>query len=92
MTPSAMVDREFLATRIETQEGRVELGIVIDQNASVVTLQTAETQLLFPRDEIESITKLPQSMMPAGQLKNLKDFEVRDLIGYLQTNEQVPLP
>ena len=92
VTPSAMVDREFLATRIETQEGRVELGIVIDQNASVVTLQTAETQLLFPRDEIESITKLPQSMMPAGQLKNLKDFEVRDLIGYLQTNEQVPLP
>jgi len=92
VTPSAMVDRDFLATRIETQEGRVELGMIIEQNASVVTLQTAETQLLFPRDEIESITKLPQSMMPAGQLKNLTDFEVRDLIGYLQTNEQVPLP
>ncbi len=31
-------------------------------------------------------------MMPEGLLKNLPSDEVRDLIAYLKTNQQVPLP
>jgi putative heme-binding domain-containing protein len=47
---------------------------------------------VIAKSEIQSREKLPISMMPEGLLKALPDEEVRDLISYLRTTTQVPLP
>ena len=45
-----------------------------------------------PRDEIKTLTMAELSMMPEGLLAPLSDQEVRDLIAYLRSPAQVPLP
>jgi len=44
------------------------------------------------KSQILSREKSPISMMPEGLLKTLREDEVRDLIAYLRTTAQVPLP
>ena len=43
-------------------------------------------------DDIDEIKTSSLSMMPDGQWDTLSDDEVRDLVKYLATKEQVPLP
>jgi hypothetical protein len=38
------------------------------------------------------IRQTAESLMPEGLLTNLTEAEVRDLVGYLQSTAQVPLP
>jgi hypothetical protein len=45
-----------------------------------------------PAADVAERHKSPLSMMPEGLLGKLKDDEVRDLIAYLASPEQVPLP
>jgi putative heme-binding domain-containing protein len=44
------------------------------------------------KSDILSREKSSVSMMPEGLLKMLSQEEVRDLIAYLRTTRQVPLP
>jgi hypothetical protein len=47
---------------------------------------------VIAKSEIVSREQAPFSMMPEGLLKSLSSDEVRDLIAYLRTIQQVPLP
>ena len=49
-------------------------------------------ELLVPREEVETIHRMSQSLMPDGLMTQLSDDQVRDLIAYLQTTSQVSLP
>jgi len=73
-------------------DGRVLNGIVSDQSGPTVTVQTPTERLVVDRADIEEIRKSELSLMPEGQLDVLPEKEVRDLIGYLMSPEQVPLP
>jgi hypothetical protein len=42
--------------------------------------------------DVESVRDSPLSIMPEGQLDKLTREEVRDLIAYLGSKRQVPLP
>jgi len=44
------------------------------------------------REEIESSKQSKTSLMPDGLLQNLTSVQIRDLIGYLMSTDQVPLP
>ena len=46
----------------------------------------------LPRTEVTSRKESTLSMMPEGLLESLAPREVIDLIGYLQSPSQVPLP
>jgi hypothetical protein len=43
------------------------------------------------RSDVEEINPSKLSLMPDGLLNSLKPDEVRDLIGYLMSPQQVPL-
>jgi putative heme-binding domain-containing protein len=92
LDPSALVPREYQVTIVQTLDGRVVTGIVTEENPQVVTVQTQNELLRIPSAEIEERTRSPLSMMPEGVLATLKDDEVRDLIAYLASSTQVPLP
>src|SRR5262249_37119914 len=90
LDPSALVYGDYQVTTVETKDGRVLNGIVKREDDKAITLQTQKQAIVLPKDEIEHRVKSPLSLMPEGLLANLKDEEVRDLIGYLASPKQVP--
>jgi putative membrane-bound dehydrogenase-like protein len=90
--PSAIVARDYLLTTLRTKDGRLIDGIIVEDNANAVTLRTPTGDTRIPRNEIDRLKTSNLSMMPEGLLEALKPEELRDLIAYLQSPKQVPLP
>jgi putative membrane-bound dehydrogenase-like protein len=92
LDPSAVVPYDYQVTLIQTKDGRLITGIIKQENEKVVTVQTQNEVIAVPKAEIDERTKSPISMMPEGLFAKLKDEEVRDLVAYLASPTQVPLP
>jgi putative heme-binding domain-containing protein len=92
LDPNAIVYDEYRVTVVETKDGRVVGGLVKQETDKALTLQTQNESVVVPKDEIASRTKSSISLMPEGLLANLKADEVRDLVAYLASPRQVPLP
>jgi putative membrane-bound dehydrogenase-like protein len=90
--PSASVGADFRALLVVLQDGRVLNGVITDQNEHTVTLQTAQDPVTLERKSIDETQPTANSLMPDGLLQNLSDGEVRDLMAYLMSTEQVALP
>jgi putative membrane-bound dehydrogenase-like protein len=90
--PNAVIPNEFRSSTIEMKDDRVVMGIVKEQDAKKVTVQTANELLTLPRTDIRSLQQNELSMMPEGLIDPLNDQEIRDLIYYLSRPGQVPLP
>ncbi len=90
--PSAAVSRDFQMQIIQTSSGRVITGLAIAENENAVTIQTLNEKVVVPRGEIEERATSPVSMMPDQMLDKLSFEQVRDLISYLSSPGQVPLP
>jgi putative membrane-bound dehydrogenase-like protein len=90
--PSAQVARDFQMEVIQTTSGRVITGLVKSETDAAVTVLTSDSNVVIPVDEIELRKKSGVSMMPEGQLKQLTYTQTRDLIAYLGSPRQVPLP
>ncbi len=89
--PSAVMAKEYLPTVILTDDGRVVSGLVKAEDENSITLQTADSRVIVPKDEIEQRSEGKKSMMPDDQLKQFKPHEVRSLIGYLRGKTQTPM-
>src|SRR5262249_28204826 len=92
LDPSAVVAREYQMNVVTLKNGRVLNGIVKLENERALTLRTEKEMIVVPKDEIDTRTVSKQSMMPDGLFDKLSREEVRDLIGYLASPRQVPLP
>jgi putative heme-binding domain-containing protein len=82
----------YKATYFETKDDRLISGVVVQENESTVTIQTQTGTITLPRNEIVSRTQSNLSMMPEGLFDTLETREIIDLVGYLQSPKQVPLP
>ena len=90
--PSATVSKNFQMRVIILEDGRVLNGVVLAQNEKTLTVQTATEQIVIQRDEIDIMQDSKLSMMPENLLNVLKDEQIRNLVGYLMSPTQVPLP
>ena len=90
--PSASVGADFRAITVVLESGRVLTGVISEQNERTLTLQTALEPITLDRKQIEEIKQTNLSVMPDGLLQNLTADQIRDLVGYLMSTEQVPLP
>jgi putative membrane-bound dehydrogenase-like protein len=89
--PSASVGTEFREVLVRLESGRVISGVISEQNERTVTLQMAQEQVTIDRNEIEELKQTPNSLMPDALLQNLSKEQVRDLMGYLMSPDQVAL-
>jgi len=92
LDPSAAVSKDYVVEVIETTGGRVLTGLPVAETDAALTITTINEQVVLPKAEIASRVKSQLSMMPEGLLKQLTNTQVRDLIAYLQSKRQVPLP
>jgi len=90
--PSASVGASFRSMVVVLEDGRLLNGVISEQNERTLTLQSAQETYTLDRQQIEEMKPTDVSLMPEGQLQKLAPEEVRDLIGYLMTSDQVPLP
>ncbi|MCL6503498.1 MAG: DUF1080 domain-containing protein, partial [Pirellulales bacterium] len=83
--------KDYLATLVQTTDGRVLTGLVRGEDENSLTLVTATETLVLPHDEIEVRQPSAQSMMPDDLFKPLSEHEVRSLVAYLASPQQVPM-
>lgn len=89
--PSATLSEAYRMSTVVLTSGRVLNGVLADQGGPTVSVQTPMEKLIIARDEIDEIAPSKLSLMPEGLLDVLSPDDVRDLIGYLQVPQQIPL-
>lgn len=91
--PSYDVPDGYKMVLLQTVDGRILNGVVAEEDSQRVVLKTVEQPtVVIAKQDIESRKVSPKSMMPDGQLDQMKPQEVIDLIRYLRTTKQVELP
>lgn len=90
--PSASVAADFRMSVVALNSGRVVTGVVVEQTERTITLQTQQERVTVERSEIDEQKATTESLMAEGLLKDLSETQLRDLIAYLMSSEQAPLP
>ena len=90
--PNAVIPNDYRTSNIETKDERSITGIMTKQDDNAITVVTANETLVIPRNELKSVSQTELSMMPEGLLQAISAEEVRDLLAYLRSPAQVPLP
>ncbi len=90
--PNAVIPNDYRTSNIETKDDRSITGVVTKQDEVALTVVTANETLVIPRNELKSVTQTELSMMPEGLLQAITPDEVRELLAYLRSPAQVPLP
>lgn len=91
LDPSALISHEYQVTLIRTKDKRVVSGIATE-NEHAYRVVTEVGAVLVPREEVDKVRKSELSMMPQGLFNGRSEADVADLVAYLRTTEQVPLP
>ena len=68
------------------------VGTLAAEDGQRLVLNTVGQKLTVLKSDIDTRSLSPLSMMPEGLLPALPDSQVRDLVKYLQTTQQVDLP
>ncbi len=92
INPSEVMVEGYQLVTVTTRDGRTLSGNSAAEDDRQLTLRLIGQDTVIAKSEIVSREKSPISMMPEGLLKSLTTDEVRDLLGYLRTTSQVPLP
>jgi putative heme-binding domain-containing protein len=90
--PNALIGRDYELHVFTLKDGRLVSGMVRDQTEAMVTVQSIGSQERLRRGDIAKEEKPGISMMPAGLFAALTKDQMRDLVGYLASPRQVPLP
>lgn len=90
--PNAVIPNDYRTSTLETKDDRVITGIVTRQDDNAVTIVIPNDTLTIPRGDIQSLTQGEISMMPEGLLQSLSQDDVRDLLAYLKSPQQVAMP
>ena len=89
--PSAVIRQEFMSHVAVTKDGQLLTGLLAESTADTITLVDSKNQrTVLKRNDLEELKESPVSLMPEKLLDDLTDQQVRDLVAYLQTENDVP--
>ena len=81
--PSASVAQSYQNSIIALDDGRLMTGVIVEENARTIMLQTKDELHSIDVTTIDSRRKTTNSLMPDGLLDNLSDEEITNLFGFL---------
>jgi putative membrane-bound dehydrogenase-like protein len=81
--PNAVVGDDFQMTTVETKAGDVISGLVLNENASALTLRTTTAEQVVAKAQVTERIKGEMSLMPEGLLEQLSPREQIELLKYL---------
>jgi putative heme-binding domain-containing protein len=82
--PSLGIREEYTAFNLTTRDGQSFTGFIVEDTTQFVTVMDAlGNKTKIARQDLQSRTASPTSLMPEGLLEALTTDQVRDLFGYL---------
>ena len=85
--PSKVINDQFSAVSVVTEDGRVHTGVVVNLKGDRITLNTdlsdPNKRVNIDRNTIEEMVVSKTSPMPAGLFNRMTKDEILDLIAYL---------
>lgn len=84
--PNRDVSPRFQTTLFETKQGKVHTGLIVYESAEGFLLRNSTNQTVrIETKDIEVRRTLPQSLMPAGLIKDFRSSDFADLFAYLKS-------
>jgi len=90
--PNALIGADYELHVLALKDGRSVAGMIRKATDSALTVQTITAEEVVAKADIAEQNKPGLSMMPMGLFTALTNEQVRDLVGYLASPAQVPLP
>ena len=90
--PSAIIDPAYRLTTLLTVDGRLLSGFIVYQDDRSVVLRTQQAQVRLEMRDVDELITSNKSMMPEGMLGSYSNSQVRDLVRYLASPQQVARP
>jgi len=90
--PSALIDEAYRLTTVLMDDGRLLTGFMQKHGEAAIVLRTQDELVTLPLNEIDEMKTTNLSMMPNGLLRSFTDEQIRDLVVYLASPDQVPEP
>lgn len=90
--PSAEIDAAYRLTTVLTADGRLFNGFMVHQDDKWLIVRTQDAKIRLAMNDVDELVKSNVSMMPEGLLRTFTDEQVRDLLVYLASDDQVALP
>lgn len=90
--PNALIGADYELHIFSLKDGRGVAGMVRKETDTAFTVQTITSEEVVPKAEIAEHSKPGFSMMPMNLFTALSNQQVRDLVAYLASPGQVPLP
>lgn len=90
--PSADIPDAYKLITVTTNDGQILAGTLAEEDDQRLVLNTVAQKAVILKSDIAKRDTAPVSMMPEGLLPALQDSQVLDLVKYLQTTKQTPLP
>jgi putative heme-binding domain-containing protein len=86
LEPSRRVDPKYATWLLETKSGRVFTGLLLEQTAAHVALQTLEPgRIEVPTADVEQLVTQQRSLMPDLLFRELTPLQLADLLAWLAT-------
>ena len=83
--------KEYQPTVVRCADGRIVTGLLKEETAASVSLQTQNELVVISKADIDESKISDKSMMPDDLLKPLAPHEVRALVAYLGSEGQTPI-
>jgi putative heme-binding domain-containing protein len=84
--PSKVIAQGYQTASVETNDGAVQVGFIVKDNAGGVSVRTATGQTVtVEKSNIRNRSNLPASLMPEGLAQGLTAREAADLLSYLNS-------
>jgi putative heme-binding domain-containing protein len=88
LEPSKIVDPKFATTVVQTNQGDLRVGILIDRTDKEVVLKDAQAkEWRILTTDVKRLATQPGSIMPEGLLSNLTAQQAADLLAFLHAQK-----
>ena len=94
LDPSRSVEGNFRQYRVETNDGKVLLGLLASETKTTIELVDAQAKrYVIQRDNIDTLKESPKSLMPDGFEKQMSEDDLTNLLEFLtRRGKYLPLP
>jgi len=89
--PGANVSVQYQLQLLKLADGRTLTGVIASQSDRTLNLRSLTEEVTLEKTSILKIERLPTSIMPEALMDNLSEAQIRDLLSYLMSPQQVPL-
>ncbi|WP_166831886.1 PQQ-dependent sugar dehydrogenase [Thalassoroseus pseudoceratinae] len=91
LDPSAVIDEKFRTWLVQTADGRVISGLLIERTDQAVVLRgTDGKDVRVPMSDVEQLVPAQKSLMPDLLARDLTAKELADLLSFLQSLQTPP--